>query len=258
MRTPSVYRCPRSEGESEAMRRLIEDDAYDAVCVDPSPGPKLKRWALGKVKILTPKTLDTPANLTWRNATIAFASGKISPAEWLRRTKGLGETYHFLTSPKTKALRDELWWVPVNPGGTYSARSVFAEMLLLSWPGKPVLCSSDVYATKTWPEGPGQFQSWILAMNDYRGPMLYYRQSRPYLQFGKPNVFRADSQPGLLAYRQTRNEKPITFYFNNSLDPVDLPRLSPEQLTITRGLDMDSSPFRLGGAGSVIEDFTQE
>lgn len=256
-RTPSVYRCPRIEGETEKMHQLIDEEYYDTICIDPAPGPKAKTWGKGKVKFIKPQEIDTPANLKWRNATIAFASGKISPAEWLKRTQGLKETYHFLTSPKTKPLRDELWWVPVDPGGTFSARSVFAEMLLLSWPGVPVLCSSDVYSTKAWPEKPGQFESWILAMNDYRGPMLYYRFSKPDLLAHKPKVLHADSSPGLLTFQSGGGKQTITFTFNNSFEAKPVSISHPEHMTICRGLDLDADPPRLNPAGSMIEDLTE-
>lgn len=236
------------------MRELIEEDYYDAICIDPSPGPRVKQWAKGKVKILSPSQLDTPANLKWRNATIAFVSAKISPAEWLKRTKSLRETYHFLTSPKTKPLRDELASVPVDPGGTYSGRSVLAEMLLLSLPGKPVLCSSDVYTTKRWPDKPGKFESWILAMNDYRGPMLNYRFSLPSLFQGVPQIVRADAKPGILTFRLVQRDKYLTFSFNNSFEPLDIPSLEAEHATIARGLILDGAGPMLGPAGSVIEN----
>lgn len=229
-RTPSIFRCPAIEGESKFFPTLVEDE-FDTVCIDPKPGPLALAAAKGKVKFVTPSSIDTKANLRWRNITLDYINGKISPKQWLAQTKNLGETVHFLSSPKTPKLRDAT--------GKDSHRAVFSEMLILCWPGRPCLTSDDIGRTRYLPD-PGALMSWILAMNDYRGPMLYYRHDAPFLVTGKPKIIRADAKPGLLIFSQTDGKKTITFYLNNSQKSIDLPPLNLDKATIQIGLNIDT------------------
>lgn len=234
-RTPSIFRCSAVEGESKFFPDVV-DDEYDTVCIDPKPGPLATAAAKGKVKFISAALIDTKANMRWRNATLDYVNGKISPKEWLAKTKNLHETVHFLTSPKTAKLRDVT--------GKDSHRAVFAEMLLLSLPGRPCLTSDDVGQTRYLP-GPGALESWILAMNDYRGPMLAYRYSDPYVVTGKPKIIRADAKPGLLIFSQTNGKKTLTYYLNNSQGFIDLPPFNLDKLTINIGLNVDGPKARL-------------
>jgi hypothetical protein len=253
-RTPAIYRFPAKEESSRRLQELIDEEGFNMLCVDPKPGARVTEMAKGKLKFIDPKMIDTRANMKWRDATIEFAAGRISPKEWLKRTKGLKETVHFLTSPKTKELRPTMGVVPVPSGGTYSARAVFAELFLLSQPGVPCLTSSDTWKTRDLPDA-GRLQSWILAMNDLCGPMLYYRFDKPFLVTGKPVILRADDKPGLLILRQTKGEKSITFFFNNSHSALELPSwIDMSKVTINRGIDMDSPKPKLWDAGMLILD----
>lgn len=253
-RTPAIYRCPVKEAESDRLGKLIDEDGFDSLCVDPKPGPAAIKAAQGKVRLIPAREIDTKANRKWRDATIEFASGRISPKQWVSRTKGLGETIHFLTSPSTKDLRTVMSVVPVDPGHTYSGRSVFAEMILLSNPGRLCLTSTDIWQTRDWP-GPGRLESWILAMNDWLGPMLSYRHDHPFLVMGKPIVVRADDKPGLLILRFKGGKKTLTFYYNNGWTPVELPPgFNPEKTTIDLGLNMDGPKPALMDTGFVIEE----
>lgn len=242
-RTPAIYRCPAKEGETARLQSVVDDYAFDALCIDPKPGPEARKAAAGKVKIVSPSTVDTAANMRWRNATIAFAAGKISPKEWLSRTRNLHETVHLLTCPSTPELR------PIF--GNESGPAVFAELLLLAWPGRPCLTSGDVWKTRELPDA-GRLQSWILAMNDLLGPMLQYRHDNPCIVTGRPTVIRADAVPGLLIYRQTDGKTTLTFYCNNSASPVALPPFAIDHITVNRGIDMESSKYRLMPTGFFV------
>lgn len=253
VRTSAVYRCPASEATTDRMKKLVEDDLFDSVCVDPKPPALTLQWMKGKLKSVKPSVIDTAANLKWRNATIEFAAGRISPAEWVSRTKNLHETYHFLSSPRTKTLRDEMMSVPVLPGGTYSARSVFAEMFVLSLPGTPCFTSSDVWKTRELPE-PGRLQSWVLAMNDFLGPLLYYRYEHAFMVLKKPRIVRADKQPGLLVFVQSQGHKTLTFYLNNSNRTIELPPLDVDKVIINHGLDLEGQKPAIVETGFLIED----
>jgi hypothetical protein len=253
-RTPAIYRCPTIEAESKRLRRVIEEEGFDSLCVDPKPGPLAIKAAKGNLKLIDAKAIDTKANMKWRDATIAFASGNISPKEWLAKTKNLKETIHFLTSPSTTDLRTVMSLVPVDPGQTYSGRSVFAEMILLSMPGRLCITSSDIWTTRELPDA-GRLQSWILAMNDWLGPMLSYRHDNQFLVTDKPKVIRADEKPGLLILRQAAGKKTMTFYYNNSMAPIELPTsFNPDKVTINRGLNVDGPKPVIVDTGFIIEE----
>jgi hypothetical protein len=252
-RTPAVYRCPAKEAESARLEHLLNEEGFDALCVDPKPGPLAVKVAKGKVRFMDSKAIDTKANMSWRNATIAFASGKMSPKQWVAATAGLHETIHFLSSPKTKDLRDVMSAVPVDPGGTFSAASVFAEIFLLAQPGRPCLTSTDIWETRELPDA-GRLQSWVLAMRDLLGPMLSYRHDNPFMVTGKPTVIRADAKPGLLIFRQSGGKKTLTFYFNNSDAPVKLPKVNMEKVTINGGMNLDGPEPVLNHDGFLIEE----
>src|SRR5690348_12049261 len=96
-RIPAIYRCPAMEGESDRLGRVIEEDSFDSLCIDPKPGPKAIKRVAGKLKFVSPKLIDTTPNRKWRDATIAFVMGKIAPADWVVRTSKLKETVHFVS-----------------------------------------------------------------------------------------------------------------------------------------------------------------
>ena len=242
-RTPSIYRCSASEAESKFFGPLVDEYGFDTFCVEPKPGPLATAAARGKVKFVSASVIDTKQNLSWRNATIDFVNGKISPQQWLSKTKSLGETVHFLSSPKSVGLR--------SATGEVSSTAVFAEMLLLSWPGKPCLTGDDLGKTRYLP-GPGRLESWILAMNDYLGPMLYSRHSFPYWVTGKPKIVRADAKPGLLVFSQTDGKQTKTFILNNSKATMDLPSINLDFVTTNQGLDLEQSKPRLMSHGFLI------
>lgn len=244
LRTPAVYRCPAVEGEGKFFESLVMDYYFDTVCIEPTPGPKAKELAKGHMKFITADKLDTEANRKWRDATIELANGKISPKAWVDRTKNLNETFHWLSNPKTPTLRDATEKV--------SYRATFAQMLVLCLPGIPCLTADDTWRTRYLPEDDVEM-SWVLAMNDYLGPMLYYRTQEPSLATGKMEVIRVDDRPGILAFKQKGKEKTLTFYFNNSENPVHLPGLDPDKMTVTRGIDFDDNDnLVLNGWGSLI------
>jgi hypothetical protein len=254
-RIAAIYRCPSPEAESKFFQRLVDDYYFDSVCVEPKPGPLATKLAKGKLKFVDAKTIDTAANLKWRNATIAFASGKISPKQWLADTKNLKATIHFLSSPKkTKDLRTQMSSVPVDPGQSYSGRSVFAELLVLAWPGRVCFTADDIWRTRYLPEA-GRHQSWVLAMNDFLGPMMYSRLKSPIITNGQPTIIRADAKPGLLIFRHTLGKRTITFYLNNSFESLKLPKINLDNVSgIDRGLDVDGPKPRLMPTGFLIED----
>jgi len=240
VRTPAIYRCSTQEGESKFLAEKVNEDAYDTYCIEPKPGPSAAALIKGKAKYCTGATIDTKANMLWRNATLAFVNGKISPKTWLERTRDLKETVHFLSNPKTPKLRDAT--------GQVSHYAVFAEMLLLSWPGKPCITADDIGGTRYLP-GPGKLESWILAMNDYCGPMLYLRASSPYIVTGKPTILRADAKPGLLIYQVRQGKKTTTFYLNNGPSLLEVPLKSDDVSGVCLGLDLEEAKPRLGPGG---------
>lgn len=242
-RTPAIYRCPAAEAESKFFPLMLEEDGFDTYCIEPKPGPKATAAIKGKAKLIDSKLIDTPANLKWRDAAIEFVNGKISPKAWLEKTKGLKETVHFLSSPKTQQLREAT--------NKQSFRAVFAEMLILSMPGKPCLTSNDTGQTRYLPEDD-VLLSWTLAMRDYLGPMLYMRSRETYVVNGKPNVVRADAKPGLMILSYTTPKYGMTFYFNNSKELVKLPKFDMERMTINLGLDIEEETPRLRECGFMI------
>lgn len=245
VRTPAIYRCSTQEGESKFLESIINEDAYDTLCIEPKPGPNAVRLAKGKVRFVPGSAIDTKPNLLWRNATLDFVNGKISPKAWLARIGNLHETVHFLSNPKTPKLRDAT--------GQVSHTAVFAEMILLSWPGRPCLTVDDVGGTRYLP-GPGRLESWILAMNDYRGPMLYLRSTSPAIVAGKPKIIRADSKPGLLIFEQHQGKKTTTFYLNNGPDLLEVPLPADDIRGIALGVDLEGPKPRLRPGGFTFRE----
>lgn len=256
LRTPAIFRCPQAEAESDRFPTLIEDSYFDRYCIEPRPGPEAVK-ALGKLKVVSAATIDTPANLKWRNATIAYVRGEISPQAWLKKTSNLGETVHFLSNPKTKPLREALADVKIAPGGTYSGRAVFAQFVLLTMPGVPCLNSHEIGRTRPLPE-PGKHQSWILAMNDWFGPLLYSRAENAAWATKKRLIDRADSKPGLLVFRVVDGKRSWRVTLNNGFESLKVPHLSVDHMTLNRGVDFDSEPPKLVPTGCVIEDLSED
>lgn len=247
-RTPSVYRCPASEAESKFFEPLMSEEGFDAVCIEPKPGPNASKIIKEqKLKTITAKEIDTPDNLKWRNLTLDFVNGKVSPRQWVAATAKLKTTVHFLSSPQTKDLR--------TATGQESGRAVFAEMLLLSWPGKPCLTHNDTGQTRYLPESD-RLVSWLLAMRDYLGPMLHYRASHPFMATGKPTILRADDKPGLLVFRTSKGSQSLTFYLNNGPKPIELPSIDEDRMTIMRAMDFEGDKPKIMPTGFLIEDGT--
>ena len=243
VRTPSIYRCPTAEAESKFFDSMVEESGFDSFCVEPSPGPKARQLAAGKVKFVKASMIDTPANLKWRNATIDLVNGKLSPRAWLTATKNLHETVHFLSNPKTQALRAAT--------GSVTRRAVSAELLTTALPGIPCFTADDIVQTRYLP-GPGAYESWILAMNDYLGPMLYMREDFTPMKSATPTVVRADPTLGLLILRYSSPKEVMTVYFSNSPKPLPLPAFNLDQLTINVGIDMGVSKPMLTTNGFFI------
>jgi hypothetical protein len=236
-RTPAIYRCPAAEAESKFFEPLVNDYGFDTYCIEPSPGKSAREVAaLGKVTFIKASVIDTKVNLAWRNVTMNFVNGKISPKAWLEKCTGLHATVHFLSNPATPPLREST--------GRQTRRAVMAEMLLLSLPGKPCLTADDLGKTRYLP-GPGELESWILGMNDYLGPMLYLRSQYPFIVKGKPIVIRADSKPGLLIFKYASGTKWKTFFFNNSTDAMDLGALETSTMGINIGLYLEENKTQL-------------
>src|ERR1043165_8617387 len=83
-RTNAIYRCPAVEGESKFFKKMIDESCFDTYCIEPKPGPLATSLAkAAKVKFTVAGKIDTKANLAWRNATVAFANGSISPKQRL-------------------------------------------------------------------------------------------------------------------------------------------------------------------------------
>lgn len=248
-RANAIYRMPATEASSPRFQELF-DDEFDTLCVDPSPNAAIKAVVAKKLGFIEPKLLDTKANRQWREATIAFANGKMSPQAWIARTSKLHETIHWLSSPKTSSLRDATPSQAADP--TYSGRSVFAEMLLLAWPGRPCLTSTDCWLTHELPDA-GRLQSWVLAMNDWRGPMLSLRHDRSDMARGPVQVLRADAKPGLLIVHLGKEGKGTTLYFNNSSRALDGGQIDPGKvLPVGNGLDMEAAKPRIRSLAMAI------
>ena len=253
VRTPSAYWFPAAEGIEKWLPRLADEELFDRWIADPKPNAKTKEAATNaKIKLISPTNVYSAANDKWRLATVELAQGKISPAAWVKRTTGLHETYHYLTTPKSPDLRSLTANIP-NGLGAYSGRAVFAETLVCYWPGVPCFYSTDVYRTNYFPENKTH-ESWILAMNDYLGPMLSLRADHPEFITRQPTIIRADAKPGMLVFQHKIGLKTYTFYFNSGLKSLPLPKSFNSKLAImARGLDIDTAggPF-LVGSGTML------
>ena len=244
---PAAYWFPAAEGIEKWLPRLADEELFDTWIADPKPNAATVAAAKGKVHFAMPKSAYSTANMKWRNATLKFVRGEISPASWINQTRNLGESLHYLTTPKTPDLRSLTAKID-NGLGDYSGRAVFAETLLCYWPGKPCFYSTDLFRTQYFPEDK-QYESWILAMNDFLGPMLSLRVDYPKLITQKPTILRADTKPGMLIFQQKIGAKTMTFYFNSGMKPMTLPKTFKTELAvIPRGLDLDSAggPYLLG------------
>lgn len=247
-RTPAIYRCPASEviANPHRFESLVRNYGFDTYCIEPAP-PAAAKELLKKYKLKTiaAKEIDTAPNLAWRNVTIDFVNGKISPKAWLDKTSKIKATIHFLSSPKTRELREAT--------GEVSHYATFAEVFLLAWHGRPCLTNVDIWKTRELPDA-GKLQNWVLAMNDWLGPMLYYRHESPFLVTQKPKIISAPSTPGLFIFSTTDGKKTITMYFNNGDKPVKMPKIDFDNTTITRGLNIeedDSITLREKGSAFV-------
>jgi hypothetical protein len=246
-RTPAIYRCPAAEAESTFWPSLVDEHYFDSYCVEPKPGPKAKQVVKDSklaVKFIQASIIDTPANLKWRNATIDFVNGKISPKAWLARTKASKATVHFLSSPKTPTLREAT--------KQESPNAVCAELLVLTWPGRPCFTADDIWQTRYLP-GPGRLQSWILSMNDLLGPAMYGRARDKFLTTQQPEIVRADDKPGLLIYRYKQGKHIETFYVNNGPKPIEINPKMDNVSGICRGLNLDGEKPMLLPFGFVNE-----
>lgn len=245
-RTHAIYRCSRAEAESNRFGTLVREGGYDAFCVEPAPGPNARQAvakATGTVRFVPGQSIDTAANLRWRNALIAFANGTISPKAWVARSKGLHETVHFLSNPKAPSLRRDT--------GNAASRAVLAEMLVLTLPGRPCLTADDTAASRTLPPA-GPLRNWILAMNDHLGPMLYARAENQAMVDGPVTFLRADAKPGLLVFTFGRGDAKRTVYLNNAAASVDLPKVDLDAMGIALGLDAGGPTPRLMSMGFLI------
>ena len=253
-RTPSAYWFPASEGIEKWLPSLAEDYPFDTWIADPKPNAAtIGAASKSKIKLMAPKQVYSKANDSWRAATILFSLGKISPAEWIKRTTNLKETFHYLTTPKTP----DLYQLTKDQPNGLKARSgcaVFAETLLCYWPGVPCFYATDLYQTRFFPEDPTH-ESWILAMNDYIGPMMSIRADFPELRTKKPVIVRADSKPGMMIFQQTIKGRKFTFYFNNGLQSLKLPaNFNVDQAIIPRGIDLErpDGPYLYGSGTALI------
>ena len=254
-RTPSAYWFPASEGIEKWLPRLADEEPFDTWIADPKPNALTLQFAKGKVKFAGPRSVDTTQNRKWRDATIQFALGKTSPKTWLASTAHLGETFHFLTTSRSPDLFTLTASGP-NGLGTYSGRAVFAEVLTCFWPGVPCFYATDLYRTRNFPEDQ-HYESWILAMNDYDGVMLNIRAENPRLVTQKPRIVRADDKPGMLVFEQQIGKRLFTFFLNNGMKPIALPRSFKTNLAIMpRGLDLDTpgGPYLLGSGTVTMID----
>ncbi|MEQ1821426.1 MAG: hypothetical protein ABL949_02850 [Fimbriimonadaceae bacterium] len=251
-RTPAAYWFPAAEGIEKWLPRLADEERFDTWIADPTPNELTRIFAKGKVKLVAPADVYNRANDKWRSSTIEFIQGKISPSSWIKKTTNLKETYHYLTTPKTPGLRAITSNLP-NGLGALSGRAVFGETLLCYWPGKPCFYSTDLCRTSYFPENK-QHESWILAMNDFQGPMLSLRADHPELVKQKPKVLRADTKPGMLIYQQKVGKQVFTFFFNNGMKPQLLPVTFKLELAIMpRGLDVDTKGGHyLLGSGTML------
>jgi len=244
VRTPAIYRCPAGEivANPHRFEDLVENYAFDTFCIEPAPPPLAKElMAKHKIKTIDAKTIDTPANLAWRNATLALLTGKDSPKGWLEKTAKIKATVHFLTSPKTDELRKAM-----------GNNAPFGEIFLLSWTGTPCLTSSDTWRTRLLPDDNAHL-SWVLGMNDWLGPMLYFRSTEKYVVTQKPKIISAPAKPGLFVFQQATKAKRITMYFNTSSSVQKLPKVDPDKATISRGFTVeDDNTARLQPKGIVF------
>lgn len=248
-RTHVIYRFPAKEIAAKKLDDLIENEAYDTYCIEPrAPASLLPKLKAGRVKVYAGAPIDTSENLRWRNDTIAFTNGKISPKEWWRRAQASRATVHFLSNPKTPELRAACR----NDSGA----SVMAIMLLVQWPGTPCLTSGDAWETRELPD-TGPLQSWVLAVHDWLGPALYMRADSPQIATGRAKLEFADSKPGMLHYSIAGKTKNLHFFFNNSDKPLQLRNVDWGHLVMSRGIYVDDNNEKilwLAGHGSTVEE----
>ncbi len=246
-RVSAIYRFPASEATPKMVSELMVGFHYDSYCIEPRVPPAIRTMLKGKIKIVSPESIDTPANMKWRNATIAFVQGKISPKTWVQRTRHLGETVHFLSNPKTEDYR--------TLTGNDSGRPVMGEMLVLMLPGLPCFTSSDIWITRELPDA-GRLQSWILAMHDWLGPELQFRHDNPFVTKGPIEIVRADPIPGMLRFLIKGKPHSYRYTINNSEAPIPLPNLNCDRVLGSRGLyaEDEKSVPQIQPFGTIVEE----
>jgi hypothetical protein len=68
----------------------------------------------------------------------------------------------------------------------------------------------------------------------------------------RPQIVRADAQPGLLIFRQTDGKVTLDFYFNNGKSPITLPAINLDKMTINRGVIAEDNQTRLHTNGFLV------
>ncbi|HLO97659.1 MAG TPA: hypothetical protein VK171_03600, partial [Fimbriimonas sp.] len=192
--------------------------------------------------------LDNKANHAWRQASLDFLNGKISPKQWVSRVSKLKTTANFLSSPKTKGLREET--------GQFTSKAVQGEMLVLTWKGTPCITSTDIGKTRPLPPA-GRLQSWFLSMRDYLGPTLYLRNEIKPSDYAKLKVVRADAKPGVLIYEVKLGKGTVRFHFNNGPKPVPMPDAGKEYSIMQIGFNFEKDPPEMLTNGFFITDTSE-
>lgn len=245
---PAIYRCPTKEAESEYFEDVIDGYGFNRIAIDGTIGPNARAAAKGKIKLESARGMDSKANRAWRQASLDFLNGKISPKHWVETVSKLKTTANYLSSPKTKSLREET--------GEKTGRAVQGEMLVLTWKGTPCINSTDIGKTRPLPPA-GRLQSWFLGMRDYLGPTLYLRSEIKPQDYAKLKVIRADSKPGLLIYEVKKSFGTVRFHFNNGEKPIPMPDAAKGNSVMQIGFDFEKDPPEMLQNGFFIVDTTQ-
>lgn len=245
--SPAIFRFPAKEFQARWLD--LDESGFDSVCVDGGETEEIKQVLPPALQQWKPSQIDTAANMAWRNATISFVKGKISPKSWVEKTKNIKATVKFLSSPKTKWLRDEV--------GPETGFSVFATVFLTCQPGRICLTSGDSWYGRRLPEA-GRLQSWVLAIHDFLGPALYQRAEMKVAEKPALKVIRADAKPGILSFVVETGPESWTFYFNNSSKIMPIKNLDPEFVGLDRGLIVEEGGMKLHPQGFVVEIFVKQ
>lgn len=245
---PALYRLPAAEAETEYFEDVITGYGFTKICIDGTIGRNAKVSVKDKILMGPGAVLDTADNLKWRNTTIDFLNGKISPKAWVNTVSKLRTTAHFLSSPKTKGLREAT--------GAKTGRAVQGEMLVLTWKGVPCITSTDIGKTRPLPPA-GPLQSWLLAMRDYLGPTLYLRMGIDPKDYTKLKIVRADDKPGILSYELKKGNGFVRFTFNNGTKPIPMPDAAKANSVMQIGFNFEKEPPEILQNGFFIYDSTQ-